>query len=46
MPEEEIEEKIAEPDADPIPGLGDPPEEDDKPDDGGYVCMPADLVNE
>lgn len=46
MPEEEIEAKAAERDVEPIPGLGDPPENEDDDDDGGYVCMPADLVKE
>lgn len=46
MPEEEIEEQATEPDVEPIPGLGDPPEPDDEDGADGYVCMPADLVKE
>lgn len=46
MPEEEIEQKATEPDQDPIPGLGDPPETEDEKAADGYVCMPADLVKE
>jgi hypothetical protein len=46
MPEDDIANEAAEPDKDPVPGLGDPPGEDDGDDADGYVCMPADLVKE
>lgn len=36
------EAEVTEPDKDPVPGLGDPDDEDTD----GVVCMPADLVNE
>lgn len=47
MPEEEIEQKAAELDQDPIPGLGEPGGDGDDEDEAdGFVCMPADLVKE
>lgn len=40
--EDPYEAELEAPDKEPVPGLGDP--EDD--DTGGTVCMPADLVKE